>query len=287
MRARTAFAAGLASLALWAGAAVALVDVPPLAGRVNDRAGLLSQPEADGLEQQLAAFEAETSHQIVVLTIPTLDGEAIEPFAMRVAEAWKIGHEGLDNGAILVVAARDRRVRIEVGYGLEGAVPDATAARIIRDVMIPHFREGAMGRGMTSGTQALMAAARGEQIPAALRPAQRGSEYGGSSPVGVALFFGVAAGSVASVFARKRPGFGALLGGAAAAVLVYVIVASFGWSALAGAIGAIVSLAGFGSGGRYDGGGHYRGGSFGGGGFGGGFGGGGGGFGGGGASGSW
>ena len=105
------------------------LDVPTLRGRVNDYANVLQSSQAQALETQLAQLERDTGHQVAVLTIPTLDGEDIEGFSIRVAENWKIGKKGHDNGAILVVAVKDRRLRLEVGYGLEGVLPDAIAKR--------------------------------------------------------------------------------------------------------------------------------------------------------------
>ena len=108
------------------------IDVPPLRGRVNDYAGVMSQEQARTLESRLAQFEQETGHQVAVLTIPTLNGEDIEGFSIRVAETWKIGKKGFDNGVIFVAAIKDRRLRFEVGYGLEGILPDAIVKRITR-----------------------------------------------------------------------------------------------------------------------------------------------------------
>src|SRR5215510_10333393 len=135
------FFAGLALLAPTLSLALAL-DVPPLRGRVNDYAGLIPTDKARALEERLASFEAETGHQIAVLTIPSLEGDSLEDFSIRVADAWKIGKKGFDNGAILLIARDDRRLRIEVGYGLEGVMPDAIASRIIREVITPRFRSG-------------------------------------------------------------------------------------------------------------------------------------------------
>ena len=150
---------------------VLALGVPPLAGRVNDLAGLLPPGRARALDEKLARFEAETSHQVVLLTVPSLDGEPIEDFSMRVAEAWKPGQAGRDNGILVVVAPQERTARVEVGYGLEGAVPDAVASRILRQRMFPRFREGRMADGVEAGVDALLAAARGEALPAA--PASR------------------------------------------------------------------------------------------------------------------
>ncbi|RPJ70685.1 MAG: TPM domain-containing protein [Desulfobacteraceae bacterium] len=151
---------------LLAGAAAAL-EVPALKGRVNDYAGMLAPDTERRLESLLKELEDRDSTQVVVLTIPSLGGESIEEFSMRVAERWKIGQKGLDNGAILVVAAGDRKVRIEVGYGLEGRLTDLVAGRIIRDRIVPEFRAGRFEQGVLNGVAALAEAVRGEfQAPA-------------------------------------------------------------------------------------------------------------------------
>jgi len=144
--------------------AVAL-DVPPLRGRVNDYAGVMSQDQARSLESRLAQFEQETGHQVAVLTIPTLDGEDIEGFSIRVAENWKIGKKGFDNGVILVVAIKDRRVRLEVGYGLEGVLPDAIAKRITSEYIVPHFRSQDYGSGIVAGIDAVLKVIKKEPLP--------------------------------------------------------------------------------------------------------------------------
>jgi uncharacterized protein len=139
-----------------------------------DRAGLLSASARSQLEQRLAAYEAESGHQIVVHTTPSLEGLPIEDYSIRLAEAWKVGHKGLDNGVILTVAPSERKVRIEVGYGLEGVIPDAIASRIIRDYILPAFRQEGYERGILSGVEAIFSAARGEVVPARsrVRPGQ-------------------------------------------------------------------------------------------------------------------
>ena len=258
---------------------------------------MLPPDRTERLEQKLTQFESETSHQIAVLAVPTTEGEPIESFALRVAESWKLGHEGADNGILLVVAAKDRRARIEVGYGLEGAVPDAIAKRVIEDVMIPRFRAGDMPGGIEAAADALMRGARGEQIPFARRPL-RDTGSRGTDPMGLVMFAAILASVLWIPFrgGKLRP-LGALLGGVTAAGVVFLVLRVAGWAALAFVLGTLFGWMGpampgaaarrgrVGSGGGFGSSGGF--GGFGGGGGGGGFSGGGGGFGGGGASGSW
>jgi uncharacterized protein len=143
--------------------------VPALRGRVNDYAQILSPDQSTSLEAQLARLEQDTGHQVVLLTLPTLGGEAIESFGIRVAENWKIGKKGFDNGAILIVAVNDRKLRLEVGYGLEGVLPDVTANRIIRDYIVPLFRSGDYGAGIVSGITAVEKVIRKEPLPESAR----------------------------------------------------------------------------------------------------------------------
>lgn len=156
----------------------AAAAVPALRGRVNDYAQILSPGQSSSLESQLARLEQDTGHQVVVLTLPTLDGEDIEGFGIRVAESWKIGKKGFDNGVILIVAVNDRKLRLEVGYGLEGVLPDVTANRIIRDYIVPLFRTGDFGAGIVSGITAVEKVIRKEPLPEASRkqPQNRSSE---------------------------------------------------------------------------------------------------------------
>jgi len=266
--------------------------VPALRARVTDLAGLLSPDQTQRLEATLARYESETGHQIAVLTVPTLDGEEIESFSMRVVERWRLGQKGADNGVLLLVAPRERRVRIEVGYGLEGAIPDAVANRVIDEVIKPRFRAGDYAGGIEAATAALMAAARGEALPVERRPARPGAPH--QDPLS-ALFFAALFGMILTTpFRRVRP-VGALVGGTVSGGLAWLLLASLGWAVAGFGVGALLGLLGPGPGmgsrgGRGFGGPLFLprggGGGFGGGG-GGGFGGGGGGFGGGGASGSW
>jgi uncharacterized protein len=262
--------------------AVAELPVPPLAGRVNDRADLLSPHVEAELERKLRGYEDQTSHQIVVLTVPSLEGEAIESFSRRVFDTWRPGHAGLDNGLLLVFAIADRRVRIEVGYGLEGVVPDAVAARVIRDVVVPRFREGRGEEGVVAGVDALMAAARGERIPPERRPRPA------TDPVGAVMLCAMLGGFAGMLAAgRRQRALGALLGATLTGVGTWLLLSSVPWAALAAAIGAAMGAGGAGHGAPVRVRGGLGGGGFGGGFGGGGFGGGGGGGGGGGASGRW
>src|SRR6185369_6644539 len=138
------------------------LDVPQLTGRVNDYARLLSPEVITRLDQKLAAFEQEQSTQIVVLTIPSLQGDNIDQFAIRVDEQWKIGQKGKDNGVLLVLAQAERKVRIEVGMGLQGVLPDITAGQIIRNVMRPLLISNNFDQAISAGTDAIMSATKGE-----------------------------------------------------------------------------------------------------------------------------
>jgi uncharacterized protein len=167
------------------------LDVPVLRGRVNDFAGVMQANQVQSLESQLAQLERDTGHQVVVLTIPTLEGEDIEGYSIRVAETWKIGKKGYDNGAILVVAVKDRRLRLEVGYGLEGLLPDAIAKRITADYIVPHFRQQDYAGGIVAGIAAVDKIIRKEPLPeSALKKTQsRGSNW--NSPVMIAITFAI------------------------------------------------------------------------------------------------
>lgn len=148
---------------LWSGRAQALA-VPPLAARVNDLAQVLSPTEQTQLEARLEAHERSTGQQFALLTVPSLAGDSIEDFSMRVVEAWQLGSDQRDDGLLMVVAVQDRRMRIEVGYGLEGSIPDALAGRIVRDVLAPRFRTGDYGGGINAAFSALFQAAGGEPV---------------------------------------------------------------------------------------------------------------------------
>ena len=162
---KAARASLLALLLCWAGAALALVAVPPLTGRVVDQTGSLSASDISSLTQTLQDLETRKGSQIAVLIVPTTDGEAIEPYSLRVAEAWKIGRKKVDDGALLVIAKNDRRLRIEVGYGLEGALTDVTTKRIIDEDITPKFKAGDFGGGVAAGVDKMVRIVNGEKLP--------------------------------------------------------------------------------------------------------------------------
>jgi len=270
------------------------LDVPPLKGRVNDYAGMMSPATERLLEATLQRFEEAESTQIVVLTIPTLAGDALEDFSIRVAGQWKIGRKGRDNGAILVVAKTERKLRIEVGYGLEGRLTDAVSGRIIRNVIVPEFKAGRFEQGIISGVNAMIQVVQGEF---------EGEQGGRDAPrpdtgAGSAVFFFIVLFLLIGRLGRINRGIGVLAGGLLAPVLGTLFF-SIGWPYLlllipAGLFfGFFVSSLFYASGGGggfpggYTHGGRHTGGFGGGLGGGGGFSGGGGGFGGGGASGGW
>lgn len=294
MHGRTLVLAALClGLALGADArAQELAPIPAPQGRVTDLTGTLTVAQAAALERELAAFEEKKGSQIAVLIVPTTRPEAIEQYAIRVAEQWKVGREGIDDGVIVLVAKNDLRLRIEVGYGLEGAIPDIKAKRVITEIMAPHFVQGDFDAGLRAGTQALMRLVEGEDLP----PPAAGRAPGGGADLQsmlVVLFMGAVflAGVLPRLFGRF---LGSLLTGGAVGVIAWILAGALLIGILAGAIAFVFALA-FGGTGlgatrphRGGWGAGWPGGGFGGGGFGGGgWSGGGGSFGGGGASGSW
>lgn len=136
--------------------------VPALKARVNDYGAILSQQTKQELEQKLTALESSDSTQLVILTIPSLEGDSLEEYSMRVVEEWKIGQKDLDNGALLLISKGDRKIRIEVGYGLEGNLTDLMAGRIINNIITPAFKQGDFDKGVTLGIEAMTKAVQGE-----------------------------------------------------------------------------------------------------------------------------
>ncbi len=265
-----------------------LQPVPPLHARVTDLTGTLSATETQALDAKLADWEARTTNQLAVLIVPTTRPEPIEAYSIRVAEAWKLGQKGKDNGALLLVAKDDKQIRIEVGYGLEGVLTDVTSHRIITETIAPQFGKGQFAAGLQAGVDRIISVVgQGEPLPPA-------------APHRAAPTHGFDFGTLALILLVAVPAIGAVLrsilgnvgGSVAGAGLVGAAAWFFASSLLVAAIAAIVTFviigfSAFGGRGLWIPG---AGGGFGGGGFsggGGGFSGGGGGFGGGGASGGW
>ena len=161
-----ALAALALALGLLAGAppVAAEVAIPPLRARVTDLTATLDDAQRQSLEQALAAFEARKGAQIAVLVVPSTQPETIEQYAVRVEESWKLGRKGVDDGVLLVVAKDDRRLRIEVGYGLEGTIPDVVAKRVIEEDIAPRFKQGDFYGGIRAGTERLMRLVDGESL---------------------------------------------------------------------------------------------------------------------------
>ena len=159
-------AAFVALLLCFSFAAAAEVAVPPLTGRVVDQTGTLSGGDIASLQQTLRAFESRKGSQLAVLIVPTTAPESIEQYSLRVAETWKIGRKKIDDGALLVIAKDDRHLRIEVGYGLEGALNDVTAKRIIDEDITPKFKSGDFAGGISAGVDRMIRVIDGEKLPA-------------------------------------------------------------------------------------------------------------------------
>lgn len=276
-----------------------LQPVPALERRVTDLTGTLTPAQQQELEQRLAAFEEQKGSQVAVLLVPTTQPETIEQYAIRVAEQWQLGREGVDDGALLLVAIDDRNLRLEVGYGLEGVLPDVIAKRIVSDVITPHFRQGDYFGGLGAGIDRILRVVEGEPLPEPER-GWRGDVAIGEAMLPLLLIFAVIGGGLfRALFGRIA---GAAVTGGLAGTLVWILAHVLGIAVVAGLVTFFIALLGGGGGGGRGGwassgrggrGGWVGGfpGGFGGrgsGGFGGGgFGGLGGGFGGGGASGSW
>jgi uncharacterized protein len=270
---------------LLSGAAQADVALPPLTQRVTDHTATLDAQQIQTLESRFAEFEAKKGAQLAVLIVPTTEPESIEQFGIRVVEAWKLGRKGVDDGALLLVAKNDHTLRIEVGYGLEGVLNDATAHRIIDEIIVPRFKRGEFYPGIESGTAAMMQVINGEPLPPPRRAAASG-KYDIESLLFIAFGLVVVVGGMLRAMLGRFPA--AVLMGGALGVLAWLTVVPMMIALLIGLMAFVFVLLG-GGGGRGFGG--FGGGGFGGGsggfGGGGGFSGGGGGFGGGGASGRW
>jgi uncharacterized protein len=294
------------ALLLWLAAASpssaiaqALVPVPQLTAPVTDLTHTLTPDQASALDAKLRAFESTKGSQVAVLIVPTTQPEEIEQYSIRVVEQWKIGRKKIDDGVLLLVALNDHRVRIEVGYGLEGALPDAIANRIIQQDIVPPFKRGDVYGGISTGVDRIMRTIEGEPLPAPELSPPAANVPGLFHFLPLLFIFAFVGGSILRrLFGRVG---GALATGGIIGFLTWMLIAVLGISIVAGIVAFVFTLLG-GMGGGPRGGGWYSrrhgglglpggfgGGWGGGGGFGGGGGwsGGGGGFGGGGASGGW
>lgn len=175
-----------AALTLFA-SSVAALDVPALKGQVNDYAGILDPAHAQALESKLATYERATGHQFALLTVPSLEGDVIEDVAVRAFEQWKLGDTKRDDGLLIVVAQEDRKLKIEVGYGLEGAVTDLFAGQVLRDVIAPAFREGRAAEGLDKAFDLLMAKAQGIEVGVPRPRARRGSGISAGSVIFIVI----------------------------------------------------------------------------------------------------
>jgi uncharacterized protein len=229
----------LALLLCWAGTALADVAVPPLTGRVVDQTGTLTQSDIATLTAKLKDLESRKGSQIAVLIVPTTQPETIEQFSIRVADAWKIGRKKIDDGALLVIAKNDHKLRIEVGYGLEGSLTDVTSRRIIDEVITPRFRAGDFAGGISDGLDRIIGVVNGETLPRPAPEASQGSDFdwGFFNPFNPFVIFAI---YVIGTICRNL--FGRLIGAVAAGF----VVGGLGWYllgsiAIALLLGGIVS----------------------------------------------
>jgi uncharacterized protein len=276
----------------WEAGTDGLMPIPPLSEQVTDLTGTLSPTEKQALVAKLAAWEKQRGAQLAVLIVPTTKPEPIESYSIRVADAWKIGRKGQDDGVLLLVAKDDKKMRIEVGYGLEGVLTDVTARRIIAETIAPRFEQRQFAQGIDAGVDQIIAVVdKGE--PLAAKPASRPRSRPGGFPIEMMLIIvfvvvPVMGGILRRIFGRA---LGSTVGAAVVGAGAWVVAGSLLIAALAAIVALLVMLfAGVGGGLTRRGGGVWMppgGGGWGGGGGGGGFSGGGGGFGGGGASGGW
>lgn len=223
-----------------------LQAIPALSSPVTDVTNTLSSAEQQALGQKLSAFSQEKGSQIVVLIVPTTQPEDIAQYSLRVAEAWQIGRDKEDDGVIILLAKNDRKMRIEVGYGLEGAIPDAIAKRIVSDVMAPYFRQGDFSGGLNAAVDQLMALISGEALPAPAKKQAGASSFFDYLPILMfgAIFSGVVLRAIFGKFFGSALNGGVLgllvwvLGGALLTVILVVIAAFIFTLAMGGGRGA-------------------------------------------------
>jgi uncharacterized protein len=238
----------LSLLLLFGSGALAEVAVPPLRGPVTDLTATLTPEQIATLDQQLRAFEAKQGSQIAILIVPTTQPESIEQYGIRVAEAWKLGRQGTNDGAVLLIAKDDRAMRIEVGRGLEGVLPDVLANRIIDQVIVPRFRANDFFGGIREAIERMIALVEGEPLPEPER-AQRGAPdgLGNALPLLLMLVF-VGSGILRGMLGRFG---GASVTAGIAAVIVWVLTSTLVIAIGAAVIAFVVALLGGGGGGGW------------------------------------
>lgn len=208
------------------------VPVPRLEQRVTDLTGTLTADEIEAIERKLAAFEERKGSQIAVLFVPTTVPETIEQYGIRVVDVWKLGRGDVDDGVLFLVAKDDRALRLEVGYGLEGALPDAIANRIVEDIVVPRFREGDFAGGVNAGIDAMIRVVDGEPLPEPEPPqpwpGDGGAGLGGLLTIGFIMV--VVVGSVLRAIFGRLP----------AAVITAGLTGAIAWALVASLIAAVV-----------------------------------------------
>ena len=225
-----------AAVALAAAPCLLARDVPFLSGRINDTADMIPAEFRERLEGTLAAFEKDTGAQVAVLTIDSLGGEVLEDYSLKVAQTWKLGRKGVDDGVLLLIAKDDRKLRIEVGYGLEGRLTDAQCRRILDNVVRPEFRNGEFGRGIEAGVDAIIGTIQGKDVIPSRAPA--GGTRASQVPLGARLIGSVVFTVVIGVFSLL-----ALMSKGCQSWFLYVFLMPFYAAfplALWGALGAVL-----------------------------------------------
>lgn len=250
-----------AFLAVVPAVAAPQVAVPELQTRVTDLTATLSAAQVQALERKLSDHEARKGSQISVLLVPTTQPDTIEQYSIRVVDRWKLGRQGIDDGVLLLVAKNDRAVRIEVGYGLEGALPDVIASRIINQVIVPRFRAGDFAGGIEAGVDRVIAVIEGEPLPAPVRKrgaqAERVEQVGRGIGAVLPLLL-----MVMFVGAILRRVFGKFIGagitGGVAGLMTWVLTTVLGIAIGAGVIVFLLALINFSGGNRWSSGGGRR-----------------------------
>ena len=205
---------------------------------VTDLSGTLSEQQQNALTQKLLAFESRKGSQIAVLIVPTTQPEAIEQYALRVSDAWKLGRKGVDDGALLLVAKDDRRLRIETRYGLEGPLPDAIAKRIIAEVIAPLFKHGDFFGGIDAGVDRILKVVDGEPLPAPQKQGYNEDEWLSALPLVILLAF-VSGAIFRAMFGRF---FGSLVAGSVTGLITWIVLTVLGAAAIAGLLAFLFNL---------------------------------------------